>query len=660
MNTIALFCFLFALSLIHAQEPRLNKCGFETLRLGTINPEGWLKDQLFVQADGYSRRVDEDWPDVAQSGWIGGMYEGWERFPYYLDGFVGLAVQTKDKQLLEKLHKHVGYIVSHQDADGWLGPVEGRGTMGKGLNPKYDPWPQFCILKSLIQYAEAFPENEKVTIAIGKSLRKIEERLSVGLDPFIWAKHRWQDAVVVIQWYFDHGHAEQWLLDLTTKLQSVGFDWIEHYHNFKWTEKVNMSSCFLPCHGVNSAQSVKTGLLLWRQTNKELDADNPKEAIKNLERYHGMPSGIFSSDELYAGLGTRQGAELCTVVEYMYSLEVSAMISGTKYGSLFGDVIERVAFNSLPATFDPAMNYHQYVQQTNQVTCKMSETTLFTNVGNRGNLYGKAPHFGCCTANYHQGWPKFVQHLWMKQSESTFAAVLYAPSSFTFNIKDQDVTFRTITNYPFLDGLITIQISNNGGPIIPITLLLRIPEWSSNANVTYNGQSVMVKSGTFHQVSVTSNSTITLNIPLQVRIQQHSYKNAISIHRGPLLFSLGLAYKLKKIENCKHGECDDEFDFEVTPLDRWNYALKIDKTNPDNSVKFITKSIDKIPFNHLSVPVLGIVKAKSVTTWTLDEKLQAAGEIPDSPVKSDEKEEELVLVPFGSTNARIAMFPTLE
>jgi hypothetical protein len=29
------------------------------------------------------------------------------------------------------------------------------------------------------------------------------------------------------------------------------------------------------------------------------------------------------------------------------------------------------------------------------------------------NLFGMDVNFGCCTANMHQGWPKFAASLWM-------------------------------------------------------------------------------------------------------------------------------------------------------------------------------------------------------------------------------------------------------
>lgn len=59
----------------------------QLLPLGCIQPAGWLQNQLRIQADGLSGHLDEFWPDVADSAWIGGEAEGWERDPYWLDWF---------------------------------------------------------------------------------------------------------------------------------------------------------------------------------------------------------------------------------------------------------------------------------------------------------------------------------------------------------------------------------------------------------------------------------------------------------------------------------------------------------------------------------------------------------------------------------------------
>ncbi|MBQ7916558.1 MAG: hypothetical protein IJ315_07205, partial [Firmicutes bacterium] len=53
-----------------------------------IRPQGWLKRQLQIQAAGLSGHLDKIWPDVRDSAWIGGSRDGWERVPYWLDGFI--------------------------------------------------------------------------------------------------------------------------------------------------------------------------------------------------------------------------------------------------------------------------------------------------------------------------------------------------------------------------------------------------------------------------------------------------------------------------------------------------------------------------------------------------------------------------------------------
>ena len=60
---------------------------YDPLPLGAIEPKGWLRNQLEIQAAGLTGHLDEFWKDVGpDSGWLGGAGESWERGPYYLDG----------------------------------------------------------------------------------------------------------------------------------------------------------------------------------------------------------------------------------------------------------------------------------------------------------------------------------------------------------------------------------------------------------------------------------------------------------------------------------------------------------------------------------------------------------------------------------------------
>jgi len=125
---------------------------FKALPLGSIRPSGWLLRQLQLQASGLAGHLDEFWPDVSQSGWIGGNSEGWERGPYWLDGLVPLAFLLDDARLKTKVHAWSDAILTKQGDDGWLGPVQDT-TRARSF--AYDPWPVSVALKGLMQYQEA-------------------------------------------------------------------------------------------------------------------------------------------------------------------------------------------------------------------------------------------------------------------------------------------------------------------------------------------------------------------------------------------------------------------------------------------------------------------------------------------------------------------------
>ena len=67
-----------------------------------IKPSGWLLKQLKIQAKGLCGNLDKVWPDIKDSAWIGGDREGWERVPYWLDGFVPLAYLLEDDDMIRR------------------------------------------------------------------------------------------------------------------------------------------------------------------------------------------------------------------------------------------------------------------------------------------------------------------------------------------------------------------------------------------------------------------------------------------------------------------------------------------------------------------------------------------------------------------------------
>ena len=81
-------------------------------------PLGWLRRQLRIQADGLSGNLDNIWPDVRDSAWIGGNRDGWERVPYWLDGFIPLAWLMDDEDRKARAKRYVDAIPESETLSG--------------------------------------------------------------------------------------------------------------------------------------------------------------------------------------------------------------------------------------------------------------------------------------------------------------------------------------------------------------------------------------------------------------------------------------------------------------------------------------------------------------------------------------------------------------
>ncbi|MFA7186292.1 MAG: hypothetical protein WC082_15435, partial [Victivallales bacterium] len=111
--------------------------------MNDIKPAGWLRDILIAQAKGLSGNLDKVWPDVRDSGWIGGNREGWERVPCWLDGFIPLSHLLGDKAMIDRTDRYIDTIISNQKPDGWICPC------GDAERASYDIWAAFLICKVL-------------------------------------------------------------------------------------------------------------------------------------------------------------------------------------------------------------------------------------------------------------------------------------------------------------------------------------------------------------------------------------------------------------------------------------------------------------------------------------------------------------------------------
>ena len=322
----------------------------------------------------------------------------------------------------------------------------------------------------------------------------------------------------------------------------------------------------------------------------------------------------------------------------MYSYELLYAYTGD---NKWAERLEVVAFNALPATISDDMWCHQYVQMSNQIACeRFPGRSLFRTNNAEAHLFGLEPYFGCCTANFNQGWPKFTLSAYLHQGDAVLNAIML-PSE----LNDNGKHIKLETNYPFENSFkYTVSTDKD------FNLTVRVPSFAKD--LTVDGKAVETgdlkftfKANEHKEINISFTSTPYIEKrPLGLNVAKC----------GSLLFALPIKYEKNMLEYERNG-IERKFpycDYEYIPKESWNYGFARDE------LKIEQRSVSDIPFSSENPPITLKATVCEIDWGFEDGYDTVCAKVPESR-EAVSGEEELLLFPYGCAKLRMTELPKI-
>ena len=605
------------------------------LCVGAIRPEGWLRTQMEKQLRGLTGRA------VALLR-AGDLEAEWEKKWQLLDALVPLAWEMEREDLKELVSREMRKLLDSQREDGWFGPEDNS-----------DYWPRMLALRALWQYFTATADRQALKFMDAFFKYQFRNLAEHPLKERAVARGA-ENMLLAMRLFNLTG--QMYLLELCRKLREQTLDWPNFFHTFSLTQPLGKTlrwerlkealeeeiddpiagehrpyfhTQYHLTHGENLAFGLKSpGIMnLFKSGFKEQGGF--RFGWEKLIKHHGVACGCYTCDQHINGASPSQGVEIAAIAELLNALET--LIGIGDYGKDLPDLLEKLAFNALPAAFSQEMEHVQRVQQVNQVSISRAKRAFYNEEEDANLFLDRAgEEFSLCA---QQGWPKFVSSLWMGTSDDGLAAVSYAPCTVRVRVGEQPVRVRVFGEYPFSE---TVSIEVTVKKPLEFPMYLRIPQWVRQPMIVLpDGEMMQVRAGETACVRRRwqPGDIVRLELNSSPRITRWYHQSA-AVELGPLLMAFAPA-------SVKEGE-------RVRATEDWNWALL--REEPMKAV--FSQSPQGFAQGEPGARVL--VKAAK-TPWTMSG--ESCGSVPVMPGLEANEVKTLELVPYGATELRIAQFP---
>lgn len=612
------------------------------LPIQSIQPQGWLKQELDNEASGFTGNLMNisEFLNPKNNAWLNVSGEGdhgWEEVPYWLRGYVDLAYIRRDPTMIKEAKRWIEPLIEGQEEDGWFGPRSNK-TLNSGAP---DLWPNMLALQAL----ESYYSGSKDARVLNLMKRYFKWELAVPDSQFVksyWENMRVADNIASVYWLYDRLPKSKgggtWMLALAKKLAANGANW---------------SNGVVNLHGVNFAQSFREPAEISLLNGDHSDLLATYRDLADMRGIYGqVPGGMYGADENARPGFTdpRQATETCAMVEMMMSDEYLFEKTGDTF---WGDHCEDVTFNDLPASMTSNEKALHYLTAPNMV--ELDHHDKSPGIENGGTMLDYDPYdFRCCQHNSGMGWPKFAEHLWMASADKGLAATLYAPNVVSARVgRGEWATLRETTQYPFRSRL-HFSVGLKHADTFP--LYFRVPAWCPNPSVKVNGRAIQL-SGNGKWIKVNrqwhAGDSVDLDLPMTITTKVWTkQQGAVSVQRGPLWYSLKIGEDF-----VRNGGTNEWPAFDVHPSTPWNYGLDLSKPMAFNLLPVDENKV--LPFSEEAIPIEITAYGRQISNWKLD-RFGLVATLQPSPALSQSPLKKLTLVPMGFARLRISVFPVVS
>ena len=568
---------------------------FVPLSYGEIKPTGWLAVQMQQDLAGFVGNLDQIVPELisdpiygagrlhknSQAKDLGNQKEGdaagdeqykwWnsETQSNWWDGYLRYVFLLDDKNGIEKAKNYVDAILATQDEDGYLGIYDRE--LRYHLNSENgELWSKATLYRGLLAYYEN-TYDLKVINAVEWAIDNVMLNYPINASSPFNTGNAFNGGVShglmfidVLERMYYHTKNEKYrnyalflYMDFSNTYQSESDAQLKNILNPDYK---------LQSHGVHTFEHIRA-LIVAKYAAQNAELDKALEIY--LQRINNITtiSGGAVGDEWIAGRKadeTHTGYEYCSLQELLDSYCLLFQKTGQ---AAIGDAIENIFYNAAQGSRNPNHSCIAYLKTDNSYQMLGTKNGEVEPDRNQTRYKYSPAHQDvavCCNPNAGRITPYFIQNSWMKENETTIAAMLLMPNLLQTAINGNNVQIENITNYPY-ENAFTFKITQSKAS--KFTLKIRIPSWVTEikTNETYTIENNFLVIERNFKVDDVINISFVTNVQVQSNNEGNHYYSY-----GALLYALPIAAK----EIAGKNYLGTFTDFTYEPLSQVRYTFK--------------------------------------------------------------------------------------